>query len=138
MIGNFFLVECNTNQDCPDNRECISNHCLDPCKHGQCGTGASCLAISHVATCSCPKGMQGNPYVKCVSIVCSLDSDCAATQRCHLASHQCEDVCLNSPCADHAECRGENHKPVCFCTSPFIGNGHVYCGLISEYLKTGS
>lgn len=57
--------ECTLNTDCPQNRACIRNKCVDPCP-GVCGQNAQCIAYNHIPMCSCPSGMTGNAFVRCL------------------------------------------------------------------------
>lgn len=56
--------ECVVNEDCPRNKACRRNKCVDPCP-GTCGQAALCLVQNHVPTCVCPEGMTGDPFVFC-------------------------------------------------------------------------
>lgn len=56
--------ECVLNSDCPVNRACIQNKCVDPCP-GRCGRNAECHVISHLPSCSCLLGYSGDPYSYC-------------------------------------------------------------------------
>ena len=64
-----FLVqrgECQRDNDCPDNRACIENQCLDPCiVHSPCGKSALCETTSHRPVCRCPSGWAGDPHIEC-------------------------------------------------------------------------
>ena len=68
-----FDGECRADPDCPDNRACISNQCLDPCTvDSPCGKSAICEATSHRALCRCPSGWAGDPHTECYT--CRLNS----------------------------------------------------------------
>lgn len=56
--------ECVLNSDCPSNRACIQNRCVDPCP-GRCGQNAECHVISHLPSCNCRLGYNGDPYRYC-------------------------------------------------------------------------
>lgn len=56
--------ECVLNSECPSNRACINNKCIDPCP-GTCGDLASCSVVNHSPLCSCLEGYIGNPLVAC-------------------------------------------------------------------------
>lgn len=56
--------ECVLNTECPSNRACINNKCVDPCP-GTCGDLASCIVVNHSPLCSCLEGYLGNPLVAC-------------------------------------------------------------------------
>lgn len=56
--------ECVLNTDCPQNRACVRNKCVDPCP-GICGENAQCLVHNHIPMCSCLNGMVGNAFVRC-------------------------------------------------------------------------
>lgn len=56
--------ECVLNSDCPSNKACVRNKCVDPCP-GTCGTNAECQVINHLPSCSCRIGYTGDPFVIC-------------------------------------------------------------------------
>lgn len=56
--------ECVLNSECPYNKACINNKCIDPCT-GICGTNAECHVINHAPSCICINGYTGNPLVAC-------------------------------------------------------------------------
>lgn len=56
--------ECVLSSDCPTNKACARNKCVDPCP-GICGQYAECQVINHVPTCSCIIGYIGDPFVSC-------------------------------------------------------------------------
>jgi hypothetical protein len=65
--------ECQHDVDCPDNRACIENQCLDPCiVHSPCGKSAVCETTSHRPVCRCPSGWAGDPHTECYT--CRLNS----------------------------------------------------------------
>lgn len=56
--------ECMTNSECPRNLACINERCVDPCV-GSCASEAICSCYNHQATCRCPDGYVGDPFVAC-------------------------------------------------------------------------
>ena len=56
--------ECVVNSDCPSNRACQRNKCIDPCP-GTCGINAECTVLSHVPSCTCIQGYIGDPFTAC-------------------------------------------------------------------------
>lgn len=62
--------ECTVNTDCPSNKACMGNKCLDPCP-GTCAQSAICHVYNHSPTCSCNYGYTGDPYKYC-SLIPSL------------------------------------------------------------------
>ena len=57
--------ECVLSTECPHNRACVRQHCIDPCP-GTCGTNAICEVHNHIAMCHCPERMTGNAFVQCI------------------------------------------------------------------------
>lgn len=57
--------ECINNYDCNTKEACLRNKCVDVCSNNICGRSAICEAFNHVATCTCPPGMQGNAFIEC-------------------------------------------------------------------------
>lgn len=56
--------ECILNSECPSNRACINNKCVDPCP-GTCGYNAECQIVNHSPLCTCYAGYVGNPMTGC-------------------------------------------------------------------------
>lgn len=56
--------ECVTNSDCPRERACTGNKCIDPCP-GTCGINAECFVANHAPSCNCLPGYTGNPLSSC-------------------------------------------------------------------------
>lgn len=56
--------ECVLNNDCPRNKACIRNKCVDPCP-GTCGQNAECSVVNHIPICTCITGYTGNAFVIC-------------------------------------------------------------------------
>ena len=56
--------ECVMNTDCPRDRACVNNKCVDPCP-GTCGLNAECRVVNHAPTCSCLPGYSGNALQAC-------------------------------------------------------------------------
>lgn len=56
--------ECTINAECPSNRACQSEKCVDPCP-GSCGVNTECSVINHSPVCSCQIGFTGDPFGGC-------------------------------------------------------------------------
>lgn len=95
--------ECVTNGECPVNKACVQERCIDPCING-CGQNAACNVINHQAFCSCRKGYEGDAFVACFKQTGPVD------------------VCNPSPCGQNTQCTVVNGKAVCKCIPPYIGN----------------
>lgn len=59
--------ECTLNSDCPSNRACIRNKCIDPCP-GTCALNANCNVVNHLPNCVCFNGFTGDSYRYCTPI----------------------------------------------------------------------
>ena len=69
-IGNPYVEckpECITNNECPRDKACVNQHCVDPCP-GVCGAHATCQANNHRALCRCDPGYTGDAFVSCSRI----------------------------------------------------------------------
>lgn len=65
--------ECYKNDDCPSDRTCHNERCVNPCAESNpCGRGAFCHAENRQAVCRCPVGYLGNPYDGCIPRKCIL------------------------------------------------------------------
>ena len=132
--SNFnFLDECQVDNDCPLDKACKSQECVDPCLTTICGTRAQCEVDFHTAICVCPPGLQGNPLVACIEAGCSSNPDCASTEICDFVPgsgftrKECQPLCRPGNCAQGAECSARDHREICTCRYPLIGDGHVSC-----------
>ena len=56
--------ECVISSDCPSNRACVNQKCVDPCP-GTCASNAECRVVNHAPTCSCIEGFTGNAFADC-------------------------------------------------------------------------
>jgi len=56
--------ECTIDQDCPTDKACTQEKCIDPCP-GACGFNAECKAMSHKPRCFCLQGYTGDPFRGC-------------------------------------------------------------------------
>lgn len=57
--------ECIVSSECAQDRACFNQKCKDPCP-GTCGLNALCTVINHNPICSCPAGLIGDPFIKCI------------------------------------------------------------------------
>jgi len=70
MISLVPRGECQHDTDCPDNRACIENQCLDPCRiQDPCGKNANCQTSAHRPFCRCPAGWAGDPRDECFQCI---------------------------------------------------------------------
>lgn len=78
--------ECVYNTDCPLNKGCLQNKCVNPCI-GTCGLNANCEVMNHVPMCSCPKGMSGNAFIEC-RVSAGMYAFCLQFNKCMEFSYQ--------------------------------------------------
>lgn len=56
--------ECVASAECPLNRACVNQKCVDPCPNS-CGLNANCRVINHSPICFCDNGYTGDPFASC-------------------------------------------------------------------------
>ena len=56
--------ECLHNIDCPTDKACKNQKCVDPCP-GLCGRNANCIVRNHNPYCVCQNGFVGDPFSSC-------------------------------------------------------------------------
>ena len=56
--------ECIFNNDCPSDKACQRQRCLDPCPN-LCGSNANCRVRNHIPICVCQAGYIGDPFNGC-------------------------------------------------------------------------
>lgn len=105
--------ECIVSAECPQNRACVNQKCIDPCP-GTCGSSARCEVISHNPICNCEPGYEGDPFTGCVKI----PSD--------EIERRPENPCFPSPCGPNSICQERQGRPVCSCVANYIGSP-PYC-----------
>lgn len=59
--------ECSINSECPANRACMNQKCVDPCP-GSCGINTQCTVINHTPSCTCDAQYSGDPFQGCSPI----------------------------------------------------------------------
>lgn len=57
--------ECLVSSDCPSNKACTRNKCIDPCP-GTCAANADCQVVNHSPLCTCQQGYTGDPFSQCI------------------------------------------------------------------------
>lgn len=61
------ITHCDSESDCLDSEACYRGVCQDPCEFANsCDKTAICHTKAHRPVCTCPKGYEGNPAVKCI------------------------------------------------------------------------
>ena len=129
----FDLVECQVDKDCPLDKACKSQECVDPCLTTRCGSRAVCEVDYHTPICTCPPGLQGSPLVACIEAGCSQDTDCAGNEKCgfvpgsSFTRKECQPLCNPGNCAFGADCTASNHRETCSCRFPLKGDGYAAC-----------
>lgn len=136
-------IECHTDSDCPNNKACIQQRCIDPCSSvakPPCAQNAICYAQNHAAGCICPPHLpEGNPLTYCATPVidgrveCELDIDCPSKLAC--IKNSCVNPCLElSPCHRTAQCSVLDTIPVrtmiCTCPEGWVPNENGECHAI--------
>ena len=133
MIFPYFLDECLVDNDCPRDKKCKSQECVNPCLTTVCGTQARCEVDFHTAICVCPAGLQGNPLVACIEAGCSRNDECATNEVCDFAPgsgftrKECQPLCNPGNCHFGADCTARDHRETCRCKSGLTGDGFASC-----------
>lgn len=113
--------ECVLNSDCPRDRACLRNKCVDPCI-GTCGENAECSIFNHVPMCSCRSGFFGNAFVACRPLERAYLNHYPLYISCKQTLGPVEsNPCVPSPCGPNSVCKNINAQAVCGCVPGFIG-----------------
>ncbi|XP_026684041.1 LOW QUALITY PROTEIN: neurogenic locus notch homolog protein 1-like, partial [Diaphorina citri] len=105
--------ECTVNTDCPLNKACVNQKCVDPCP-GSCGQNANCRVINHIPICSCKPGFTGQPKIRCSRIPAATPPP----QEDEIITNPC----YPSPCGPYSQCRDIGGSPSCSCLPNYIGS----------------
>lgn len=100
----------------------VQHQYVNPCQPSPCGPNSQCREINEQAVCSCLPNYMGSPpgcRPECVS-----SSECRADKAC--VNQKCVDPCPGV-CATNANCRVNNHSPICICNNGFTGDPLTRC-----------
>ncbi|KAF3421640.1 hypothetical protein E2986_11478 [Frieseomelitta varia] len=103
--------ECTLNSECPQDRACINQKCVNPCP-ASCGTFANCAVRNHSPFCTCRELYTGDPFTRCFPTPQSTPPTAIEVSQ----------PCLPSPCGPNSECRVVNGGPSCQCLPTYIGS----------------
>lgn len=126
--------ECAQSSECPRNRACSNQKCIDPCV-GACGIKAECQVINHNPICSCLQRYTGDPFVLChlstiyypslskihINFIITYMNLQFRLVPPVLIDDSSVDPCVPSPCGPNSICREINSLPSCSCTLDSIG-----------------
>uniref|UniRef100_T1G9Y3 EGF-like domain-containing protein n=1 Tax=Megaselia scalaris TaxID=36166 RepID=T1G9Y3_MEGSC len=137
------IIECLTNSDCPTNKQCSNEKCINPCIYNnKCGAKAECFVQNHKDICRCPQGYYGNPFVKCMQNTeeCVIDSDCPESLACINA--RCVNPCHQlEPCSRPSTCAVISSKPmrtmICTCPDGYVSSGSGTCKPTKSIVEIG-
>ena len=132
-------AECRVDDDCPSNRACVSEHCVNPCAASPCAANAVCYVTNHIAGCRCPEHLPvGNPMAHCerappptpAAPECRVDPDCPSKLAC--IDQHCVNPCRElAPCAPTAHCSVLDSVPVrtmtCVCPEGWVPDNRGEC-----------
>ncbi|ETN60100.1 dumpy [Anopheles darlingi] len=123
-----FKLECVSDAECPNERQCSNGACVNPCLYQDpCAINAECYGDRHRAACRCLPGMEGDPFERCRRVECHYDGECSKSLACR--REQCVDLCArDSPCARNAQCFMVNHEAQCKCPEHLpLGDPYSFC-----------
>lgn len=138
------IIGCRTNSDCPSEKACENQQCVDPCLYSNpCSPRAECRAQNHLAICRCPVGYMGNPYIDCRPEIvpeCTFDTDCPSKLAC--INNKCANPCLIlEPCDRPSRCEVTPTAPVrtmiCICPEGYISSGSGTCKPTKTVMDVG-
>lgn len=97
----------------------------DPCQPSPCGPNSECRSLNGRPSCTCRQNYIGAPP-NCRP-ECVVNTDCPSNSAC--ISEKCRDPCPGS-CGFNAECRVQNHLPICSCQQGYTGDPFTHCTVI--------
>lgn len=122
------ILGCQSDSECKETHACRSGDCTPVCGPNglPCGGNADCTGIAHKPVCTCPVGLDGDPYVTCSSSSCTDNSDCPPERTC--INKICQDTCaIENPCEQISECKVRGHEVDCTCPVGFEGSRGTSC-----------
>lgn len=120
-------MECTINADCPLNKACDRNKCIDPCI-GSCARSADCRVVSHSPVCTCPERFTGDPFVHCEPESMSRNFQTPQILKTLIykgipieREEEHKDPCFPSPCGPNSKCENHNGYAKCSCLPNYYG-----------------
>lgn len=107
----------------------IAHEYVNPCQPSPCGPNSQCRESNGVPICSCLPEYVGSPPA--CRPECVVSSECPSDKAC--VNQKCKDPCPNV-CGTNADCRVNNHSPICTCRNGFTGNPFTRCNPIPRKL----
>lgn len=105
--------ECVISPDCPSNKACMNNKCVDPCQNS-CGINARCQVVNHNPVCYCTPDQIGNPLVQC------------SMYRDPIVPAMPRNPCDPSPCGPNSRCLlSPEGFAICSCLPEYRGSPPV-------------
>lgn len=98
---------------------------VNPCYPTPCGPNSQCRENNGVAICSCLPNFIGT--APACRPECVISSECPSDKAC--IQQKCKDPCPGV-CGSNAECRVNNHSPICYCRRGYTGNPFTICNPI--------
>ncbi|KAG7155063.1 Neurogenic locus Notch protein-like 2, partial [Homarus americanus] len=121
-----YTVGCVSNIDCPGDKACVEQQCVDPCtENSVCAPSAMCTVEQHQAKCSCHPGERGDPTLQCLALGCRNNDECPPSHAC--INEQCQDPCKDDVCGVGATCHIHNRNLTCSCPEGYKGDPRVAC-----------
>lgn len=145
--------ECVINSECPLNRACVNQKCVDPCPN-PCGANTDCKIVNHSPICACRAGFTGDPFTQCLltpskETISFLPSTILFYKLLLLKINNSfvaqvtpvvsQNPCFPSPCGPNSDCRDIGGLASCSCLPSYIGgppNCRPECTINSDCLSS--
>lgn len=111
--------ECIVSSECPADKACMNNKCINPCSRNVCGIKATCKVLNHSPLCSCIPPLIGNPLFECYPqsgkyILLLFHINILSNMTYLFTFIVIEiDPCSSSPCNYNGECKVRNDVAYC-------------------------
>lgn len=122
---------CTENRECPIGTTCIERLCKTVCSSDQgCLNNERCDVQTGICKALCRRDDDCRTGEICDSLVCVIgcrsDHGCATNRAC--SNNKCVNSCASpTACGINAECSIENHKKICTCPHPLVGEPLESC-----------
>lgn len=115
--------ECILNNDCPRDKHCVRNKCVEPCP-GSCAINAKCEVFNHISMCSCPLGFTGNAFILCSEIkgIYKIFFSSPFISNLNILAPVVINPCSPNPCGPNSQCRTNNGQAVCSCLDGYMSS----------------
>jgi hypothetical protein len=127
-------TECTANRECGDGLACVNEMCRPVCANDDgCLNSERCINSICTPQCRRDNDCQNGEVCQGLTCVAGCRSDQGCPNQLSCINQQCTDPCTSpTACGTNALCDSANHRKLCSCPEPLVGDPDVGCHYESQ------